>query len=388
MGKRKRKNRELVFSLAEKYRESSKPVCPHFGSCGGCQFQDISYDNQLELKREYINTITGPLLPDVTAVRPSPNQFAYRNRMDFVCAFGSSGLRKRGSFKEVVDLTECPLLQKKSQLIWKHLRPFLSDIEDYDYLRHTGFLRYCTLRQSYFTGETMLNFVISDEREIGTFEEIINSLGENVTSSSVLLNDTMGDSSYAPEIYTIKRGYITEKFDTVQFHIHPNTFFQANSPVALSMYQAIQQHAYGKCLDLYCGVGTISLYAAPSTQSILGVEVVPESINSAKVNARENSITNVTFTEYDARFFLKYDKNSYDTLILDPPRAGMNPKMHKYFHEFQPEKIIYMSCNPSTFITDYSFLQHYYELESFDVYDMFPQTPHLESLAILHKRGN
>lgn len=387
MGKRRRKNRELIVTLAEKYRESEKPLCPHYGSCGGCLFQDISYENQLQLKKEYLNTITGSELPDIDAVNPAQNRYGYRNRMDYVSAFGSNGLRKRGSFKEVIDITDCPLLQKKSHRIWTTIREHLADIEGYDYLKHSGFLRYCVLREAYYTGETMLNFVVAADSHIDTLQKIIDDLGDLVTSSSVLLNDTMTDLSYAPVLHILKQGFISEEFEGISFRIHPNTFFQSNSEVALRMYQRIREHVHGKVLDLYCGVGSISLFTASNAESVHGVELVADSITSAKENAVRNSITNTTFTEYDARFFLKFNEQQYNTLILDPPRAGMNPKMYKYFHNFQPETIVYMSCNPATFINDYTFLKEYYELESFEAYDMFPQTPHLESLAVLQKRG-
>jgi tRNA (uracil-5-)-methyltransferase len=385
MGKRRKKNREIIETLAEKYRGSGVPRCSHFGECGGCMFQDISYDNQLALKTEYLNQTLPESLPRISSTHAAPSDYAYRNRMDFVCAFGSKGLRKRRSFRDVVDLHECFLLQEKSQKIWKSVREKTAIIEGYDYLSHNGFLRYIVMRQAAFTGETMVNFVLSrdDNREV--IQSIVDDIPE-IDSSTVLVNDTMTDLSFGNVIRDLKSGSINEDFAGTKFRIFPNTFFQSNSKVALQMYSEIKKNTYGRVLDLYCGVGSISLFVAENSESVKGVEIIEDSIASAKENAMINSIENAEFEVFDARFYLKGNYDSYETLILDPPRAGMNPKMYKYFHYFQPEQIIYMSCNPFTFANDYEFLSQYYALESFEAFDMFPQTSHIETLAVMKKR--
>ncbi|MDA3899116.1 MAG: 23S rRNA (uracil(1939)-C(5))-methyltransferase RlmD [Spirochaetes bacterium] len=386
MGKRRRKNKELILDIAEEYRDTEKPRCPHFGECGGCLFQNISYDNQLAIKAKFLNRTCGDVLPEVTSVTPAA-PYGYRNRMDYVAAFGSRGLRKRGSFKEVVDITTCPLLQDKSLKLWHSIRSSLLEIEDYDYLTHSGFLRYTVLRQGFFSGETMLNFVVANNSNHSVFEKIITDVDQLVDSSALLLNDSLTDLSFGPEVHRIKGGAIHENFGSTRFTIHPNSFFQSNSTVALSIYEKIREMVSGRTLDLYCGVGSISLFCADACEQITGVDIIPESIDSANNNMELNGITNAQFVCADARPFIKENRQSFETLILDPPRAGINPRMYKYLHALSPDRIIYMSCNPVTFKTDYENFKEYYDLSSFEVFDMFPQTPHMESLALLVKRG-
>ncbi|MBN2434636.1 MAG: 23S rRNA (uracil(1939)-C(5))-methyltransferase RlmD [Spirochaetes bacterium] len=397
MGKRRRKNKELILDIAEKYRGTGETLCSHFGECGGCLFQDISYENQLKIKAQYLNQVCADVLPKIENIHAT-EPFGYRNRMDYVAAFGCRGFRKRGSFKQVVDITECPLLQNNSEKVWKRIHNSIHEIEDYDYLSHNGFLRYTVLRQGFFSGETMLNFVVSEKKDFEIFEKIINSVDSLIKSSSILLNDSLTDLSFGPEIHTIKGGSITESFDlensphnnnkSIEFTIHPNTFFQSNSKVAVNMYRKIRELVSGRVLDLYCGVGSISLFCADKCESITGVDIVEDSINSAKRNMQLNNIENASFVCADARPFIKENSKSFETLILDPPRAGINPRMYKYLHSLSPSRIIYMSCNPATFKSDYENLKEQYNLESFEVFDMFPQTPHMESLALLVKRGN
>jgi tRNA (uracil-5-)-methyltransferase len=378
MGKRKRKNKQIFLDLAEKYRGSAEPACPYFGECGGCLFQDIAYEKQLALKKEYLNQ----LLQDVCSFErvEGSDPYGYRNRMDFVAAFGKRGLRRRGSFKEVIDLAECPLMQEKSQNVWRKLVPLLKDIEDYDYLKHEGYLRYVVLRQARYSGEVMCNFVISrDEHKLDT---LINAVEPHVDSISLLLSDGLADLSFGPVLRDIKNGYITEKFADTAYHIYPNSFFQSNSRTAVEMYREIRKEATGRVLDLYSGVGSISLFVADKAESVIGIELVEEAVEAAEKNKALNGITNVTFVCQDARPFMRENRETFDTLIMDPPRMGIHPKMIKYIEELAPRKIIYMSCNPTTFKDNVQELTHY-KIEKCAAYDMFPQTPHIEMLATL-----
>jgi tRNA (uracil-5-)-methyltransferase len=380
----KKKKKKLFADLADKYRGAgASPPCPHFGDCGGCLFQDIPYENQLLLKKEYLNTLFAGAAK-VDTMHPS-DPFRYRNRMDMVAAFGRFGLRRAGSYRFVVDVESCPLMQEKSEELFRDIRPAIKNIEVYDYLRHAGYLRYAVLRQGRFTGQVMVNFVVAlpDDR-IGP---LIEKIYDRADSISILFNDGLADQSFGDVLREIKKGYIEEAFDNTVFRITPNSFFQSNSDIALQIYRVIRENTKGRVLDLYCGVGSISIFVADRADSVTGVEQVPEAVENALINKKNNGRENVNFVCGDAVAFLKETRPAADTLILDPPRGGMNPKIIKRIREMSPETIIYMSCNPAAFRDELAGMENY-RIEFFEAFDMFPQTPHVETLAVLKRTGS
>ena len=378
----KKKKKRVFADLIEKYKgDGCEPQCKYFGECGGCMFQDIAYENQLLLKKDYVNSIFEDIC-SVESVAPS-TPFSYRSRMDMVTAFGKKGLRRAGSFRHVVDIESCAIMQGRSNDMFSEARSLLEKIEDYDYLRHEGYLRYIVLRQARFTGEVMVNFVVSKPEN--RFGLTLYDFMEEVDSSSLILSDGLADLNYGEIFQTFKKGFITETFDGIDYMITPNSFFQSNSEMALQMYRKILSLTRGRTLDLYSGVGSISLFAASAAESVTGVEVIQEAVDIAERNREENEIENVTFICADAGEYVKENSGKFDTLILDPPRTGMHPKMLKYINGMAPERIIYMSCNPSTCRDDLKMMEGY-TVEFIEAYDMFPQTPHVETLALLTRR--
>jgi tRNA (uracil-5-)-methyltransferase len=377
----KKKKKKYFDELIEKYADGTEPECRHFGKCGGCMFQNISYENQLLLKKEYVNHLFDGILT-VEKVEPSIS-YGYRNRMDYVCAFGKTGLRERGFYKFVVDVESCPLLQERSSVLYETMRPLIKEVEGFDYLKHNGYLRYVTLRQAKFTGETMVNFVVSEKEN--RLDNVLKSIEKKADSISILHNGGLSDSNFGDIFLDIKKGYITENFDGVKFMITPNSFFQSNSSAAVDMYKKIKSEISGNVLDLYCGVGSITLYCANKAEHILGVEISEEAIIAAKKNRDLNLIKNADFICSDSYDFLKNPDMKFTTLILDPPRSGLNPKMIKYINGINPDKIVYMSCNPTVFKTEIEMFENY-RIDEFSAYDMFPQTPHLETLAVMRKK--
>ncbi len=378
----KKKKKRLFQRLADSHRgEGVAPVCEHFGQCGGCMFQDMAYENQLLLKKDYVNGLFEGIA-EVEEVHPS-TPFNYRNRMDMVAAFGKKGLRKAGFYKFVVDIKSCPLMQKKSNEAFVDLRTILQDIQDYDYLNHSGYLRYIVLRQAMFTGEVMANFVVS-ERE-NRMERELEPFLHRVDSSSMILSDGLADLSFGEVFQTLRGGHITEEFDGIKYRITPNSFFQSNSEMALKMYRRLKEHVHGKTLDLYSGVGSISLFVADAASHVTGVEVVEEAVETSCINKKINEIENADFICADALDYIKEHREDFDSLILDPPRSGMHPKMIGPIREMKLDKIIYMSCNPATCRDDIKALEDY-RVESLEAFDMFPQTPHVESIAILRRK--
>lgn len=377
----KKKKKLLFEELKNKHKSADvKPVCDHFPRCGGCMFQDMSYEDQLSLKKDYLNTLFGDTAT-VDDVHPS-NPLGYRTRMDYVCAFGKIGLRESGSYRFVVDIESCPLLPKRAGNFYENMRDTLLDVEGYNYLKHEGYLRYFVIREAGTTGELMANLVVSvEENRVESVLERMTSLADSV---SLLVCDSLADINFGDEFLTVNRGYIEENFDGIRFRITPNAFFQSNSEMALNVYRKIKDMTRGRVLDLYSGVGSISLYAAPAADSVTGVELIEEAVLSARKNCEINCSENVDFICADSLDFMKEFDGRVDTLILDPPRSGMHPKMIKQINRVRPERIIYMSCNPGAFKNELPLLEGY-ELRSFEAFDMFPQTPHLETLALLER---
>ncbi len=377
-----KKHRRDILALAEKYRGSAVPPCEHFRECGGCLFQDISYEMQLALKREYLNALFSDIAHIEDIIPSTP--YGYRNRMDFVTAFGKIGLRKAGRYRHVVDIRGCALMQEKSNTLLQKLRPLLSEVEDYDYQHHHGYLRYVVLRQAYFTGETMVNFVTAGSED--RLSAFLGPILDETDSSSMLFNDSFADTSYGNVYSTLKRGYITEEFDSIRYTITPHAFFQSNSLVARELYRRVKEIAAERSiLDLFCGAGTISLFIADTAAHVTGVEISRESIDAAEENRIINNVGNVHFVCADARHFLAEHALDYDITIIDPPRGGLHPKLVQILAKRAPAHIVYISCNPPLLREDLALLQNY-SIESVTAFDMFPQTPHIELLALLCRK--
>jgi tRNA (uracil-5-)-methyltransferase len=378
----KKKDRLLITQLIEKYRhDGTAPACPHFGQCGGCLFQDMDYGDQLALKQQMVNDALQGIAA-VDSVHPS-DPYRYRGRMDMVTAFGRIGLRRRGSFRAVVDVTACSIMQEKSDRLYQKVRPLLEAVEGYDYLRHEGYLRYAVLREARYTGQVMLNFVVAEKEN--RLSAVIDGIIDETDSVSIIHHGGLADLSYGDIMETVKIGYIEESFDGIRYRITPNSFFQSNAEIAMLMYGRIRDHARGSVLDLCSGVGSISLFIAGAADRVTGIEMNPEAVEIARTNKSINDIGNVEFICGDAGGFLKNAAGSYDTIVMDPPRAGMQKGVMESIDRMNAGKIVYMSCNPKTFRDDVAVLRNY-AVESVEAFDMFPQTPHVELLGILKPR--
>lgn len=377
-----KKEKQYISQLIEKYRGAgTAPPCPHFGQCGGCLFQDMDYGDQLALKREMVNDILQGIAA-VDSVHPS-DPYRYRSRMDMVTAFGRIGLRRRGSFRAVVDVTGCQIMREKTDNLYRKARPFLENIEGYDYLRHQGYLRYAVLREARYTGQVMLNFVVAEKEN--RLSSVIDAVRDDVDSISIIHHGGRADLSYGDIMETVKGGYIEESFEGVRYRITPNSFFQSNAGIAVQMYRRIRDHARGRVLDLCAGVGSISLFIAGAAERVTGVELNPEAVEIAGANREINGINNAEFVCADAAEFLGTGPGAYDTIVMDPPRTGMQRAVMERIDRMNAGTILYMSCNPKTFRDDVLMLENY-RVESVEAFDMFPQTPHVELLGLLRPR--
>lgn len=367
--------------------KEARPFCSHFGSCGGCRFQDIPYMEQVREKERILEET----LDVGIKVNPAPNPYRYRNRMDFVCSFGKSGLRRKGTFREVVELQECHLLSERSEKVFLKARDVVrkKGIPDYDYLEQEGYLRYIVIREAQNTGEIMLIFVTKNKKPL--IEKAVKELEpvKDITSIVWSVNPTLSDTSFGDVEKTWKSPTITEKLGSISLKFGPNSFFQNNSAVSESLYSEIRKHVKGKTLDLYCGVGSIALFVADRAIRVMGVDSVGESIDFAKSNADKNKTKNAVFVQEEARKFLftcRENGELFDTVICDPPREGLGPRVIKHLKKLSPKRIIMVSCNPKTLAQDLLNLLDSYEITQKKAFDMFPQTPHVEVMMVLERK--
>ncbi|HID55136.1 TPA: 23S rRNA (uracil(1939)-C(5))-methyltransferase RlmD [Candidatus Poribacteria bacterium] len=367
------------------------PVCSHFGRCGGCYMQDISYEDQLRMKLLFLKELFEDRFELEGIVIPSPQSLYYRHRMDFVCAFGRIGLRRRGNYAEVVDLSECHLISRRAFDLLRFVKVRVKElgIKDYDFLEHQGFLRYVVLREAKFTDELMAIFTSASPPDVRQRENLIQLMKETEgRSESVywLKHEGLSDHSYGDPILNLGTSHIIEKVGPYRFTIKPDVFYQSNPLLIWKAYEDIKEWVYGKVLDLYCGIGTISIYISDACDHVTGVEISSSSVRTAEENAALNGVENVRFHASDVGEYLKRNVK-FDVIIIDPPRPGLSRKIIKRIKRIGPDRIVYMSCNPVTQFEDLKRLCDEYELERpIRAYDMFPQTYHVETLAVLKRR--
>jgi 23S rRNA (uracil-5-)-methyltransferase RumA len=373
-----------IYSLFMNNTEKAEPACPHFGFCGGCLYQDVPYEVQVANKSKILSEMVGR---DVEVV-PSPQSYGYRNRMDFVCAFEKIGFRVRKQYKEVVDLTDCKLLPARFLPLFLKIKAAIKqhEIVTYNYLSHKGYLRYVIFRVSANTNDLLVSFVTATEEN--HIQPLIDIAIEEATSVHWLVHEGLADLSYGRIHKTFKEPFMEEKIGEITYSIGPNTFFQNNGFLCAELFNAVKKEVGGVVLDLFCGTGAISLYIASSVETVFGVELVSEAIDFAKTNAVRNGITNATFLAADVGEWLKTQRGcaDYKTVVVDPPRIGLGGKICRRLKRMEMDKIVYVSCNPSTLRDDIAFLSEKFEVVSAKGFDMFPQTPHIECVAVLKKK--
>ncbi len=422
------------FRDASAKMETIEPPCRHFGDCGGCEFQNIPYDRQLAMKQDAFGFIADTVIEDyekkaasadrsdpgkaeeadstisraellktyirgrgVDIVR-SPTPYSYRQRMDYVFAWGEkAGLRRANRHRQVVELQECPLLGDAGFAVFQKALRLAKEagLECYDYVRHHGELRYFVVRRAREGG--ILLSLVTKTREAG--ERVASVLGQLVADKDIvsghwLLADGLGDVSFGEPLAHFGEVCIFENLDGVRLGIGPNTFFQANPSVAEKAYTMIRDFAPqgGTVVDMYSGVGSIAVFIASGAGQVLAVENVPENVSLAKLNCQENKCSNITLVEEDASVWLERcaadaDAVKLDMVVVNPPRPGVGDKGMMAIKQLLPGKIAYLSCNPFTLLRDLSLVLDAYEPASVTVFDMFPQTRHFETLALLERRS-
>ncbi len=404
-----------VLSYEKYASERVRPFCPHFGICGGCQWQMLTYAKQLEFKQDQVwqtlKRIGKMELPEMMPILGSDQTTCYRNKIEYTFSNrkyllrdelgdegisaiqDAAGFHARGIFDKVVDVDTCFLQAEPTNLLRKEIKQWAiaHKVSFYDILRHEGFLRTMQVRLCR-TGELMLNIVL------GYFDEallngLLTHMMEKFPSISTLLytiNPKKNDSLTGLDpIVFYGKGYVVEKLERFSFKVGPKSFFQTNTAQAERLYQVARAFAglTGKetVYDLYCGTGSIGIFLSDQASRVIGVELVPEAISDAKENAGFNRVEHADFFTGDVNelcndsFFQAHGRP--DVIVTDPPRAGMTEKLIKKLLEIGAGKIVYVSCNPATQARDLQLLSERYRVSAIQPVDMFPHTHHIENVT-------
>jgi 23S rRNA (uracil1939-C5)-methyltransferase len=401
-----------VLQIIKESELRTKPICSHFGLCGGCSWQDLKYEEQLKFKTkqvkeslEHIGGFCESILRSDFPIQEalgSEEIFYYRNKMEYAFAPDPNrqlilGLHPKERFDQVFDLKECFLQSEKTNRIVDFVRSFAKEkkLIPYDLRQRSGFLRFLAIRESKNTDMTMVNLVTNkgefpfkDEFSSQLFSNFpfVKSIVRNI--SSKLANIAVGEEE---ELLGGERT-ITEKLGKFKFEISSNSFFQTNTRQAEKLYEIVLGMADlqggESVLDLYCGAGTISIFLSQNAKKVIGVESMEESVKNAQRNAELNGVTNCEFICGEVKKVLAKlvgDKEIPDLVVVDPPRAGLHKHVVKSLLNMRPPQIIYVSCNPSTLARDLKILcEECYKLEKVQPIDMFPHTYHIETVVKLN----
>jgi 23S rRNA (uracil1939-C5)-methyltransferase len=398
-----------------------KPVCKHFGTCGGCSWQNLDYEKQLLYKQKHVEDaferIGRLTVEEKFPITPSLNIYHYRNKLEFTFSakrwltheemvdtanFNQPGLGFHipGLFDKILDLQECHLQPEPSNSIRNEVREFsLKEKNPYfDINIQEGFLRNIMVRNT-TTGEVMVVVVFFRDDKIMR-EKLLTHIKEKfpvITSLQYIINPKKNDSFSDLAAVTFSgKEYITEQLirkngDVLNFRISPQSFFQTNTAQANALYQKVSEFAALKgneiVYDLYTGCGTIASFIAAEAASVVGIEFVEQAVTDAKINAGLNNIKNVEFFAGDIQKMLTEEFCRHhgipNVIITDPPRMGMHPDVVNAILKMAPEKIVYVSCNPSTQARDIALMKDKYTVKIIQPFDMFPHTSHVENVALL-----
>ena len=394
-----------------------EPKCIHFGVCGGCKWQNLSYEKQLDFKEsEVVNNIRrigGVDGFETLPILGSDEQYFYRNKMEF--SFSDSrwltldevnsieniddknalGFHIPGMWSKILDLKECWLQEDPSNEIRLAVKQFAeqNNLEFFDVKNQQGFLRTLMMRQT-SQGEWMVLFQLFREEKENR-EKLFDFLLLKFPQIKTLvyaINPKQNDSIYDLDVQTyFGEGFLMEEMDGLKFKIGPKSFFQTNYKQALNLYRKTLEFADLKgdevVYDLYTGTGTIAQYVARNAKQVIGIESVQEAIDAATEHAKLNGLTNCTFycgdmKEVFTEEFLESHPKA-DVLITDPPRDGMHQKVVEQILKLAPERIVYVSCNSATQARDLALMKDMYRVVKILPVDMFPQTHHVENIALL-----
>lgn len=412
-----------IIDFIEKSPLRITPKCNHFGICGGCKWQNLPYEEQIKAKEKQVfdqlSRIGKVELPKFNTILGSVKEYEYRNKLEFgfsnkrwltkeeinnnleIEDRNALGFHISGAFDKIYPIDKCVLMDPLQNDIRNTIRDYAIEkkLSFYDLKQQCGLLRDIVLRNSN-TSEWMLiiQFRFDKEGDEVKAEKLMAYIADKfpqITSLMYVNNQKCNDTFNDLEVITFKgNDHIFELMEDLRFKVGPKSFYQTNTEQAYHLYSIVRDFAglTGKELvyDLYTGTGTIANFISKKAQKVIGIEYVPEAIEDAKINSQINGIDNTLFYAGDMKDILTEDFISEhgkpDVIITDPPRAGMHPDVVDVILKANPDKIVYVSCNPATQARDLQLMNENYIVKAVQPVDMFPHTPHVENIVLLEKR--
>jgi len=406
---RKGKAEGRILEVLERAPEECEPFCRHFPECGGCTYQNISYETQLHLKEQQVKELLDKAADGqeyqyiFEGIKKSPACCGYRNKMEF--SFGDQvkdgplalGMHKRGSFYDIVTVDDCQIADKDFCMVLKATLNYFREkgLPFYRKMQHTGYLRHLLVRKAAKTGEILVVLVTSTQMEVDLSEwsRMLQRLPLEGRIAGILhtKNDSLADviQNDSTEIL-YGQDYFCEELLGLCFRITPFSFFQTNSLGAEVLYETARSYIGDTkdqlVFDLYSGTGTIAQVLAPVSKKVIGVEIVEEAVEAARENARRNGLLNCEFIAGDVLKILDTIEEKPDFIVLDPPLDGVHPKALKKIIDYGVERMLYISCKPTSLARDLELLQACgYRMERACCVDMFPWTANCESIVLISK---
>jgi 23S rRNA (uracil-5-)-methyltransferase RumA len=384
----------------------SDSICPISEFCGGCTYQGVSYDEQLEIKNsEVMNYLkdAGVDCRSYTGIHSAPSLTGYRNKMEY--SFGDEvkggpmtlGLYKKRSYMSVLEMKSCMIVSPDFDLIRNAVLEYMRERGYTPRNKKTrdGYLRNLVIRRGERTGELLINLVTTNSRVLDAeeFVSMLLALPSTDTIVGILHTEFSGraDTIACDKLSVLYgRDYYIEEMLGLKFTVNVFSFFQTNTSAVEAMFndafKLLPDLAQKRVFDLYCGAGTISLAIAPRCREVIGIEIVEDSVNAAIANADANGINNCTFIAGDAYEVMGKLEQKPDMVILDPPRMGLHPKALSKLISYELPELLYISCNPKSFARDMAVLAQYgYRIDVMGAYDNFPLTKHIETVARIVK---
>ncbi len=448
---RKSKCQGMLREVIQKSeKETAEPMCPHFGTCGGCNYQTLPYEEQLELKKQQVLDLIQPVCEGISdyvydGILSSPSPWEYRNKMEF--SFGDEvkdgpltlGLHKKGSFHDIIHAGGCKIVHEDFSRILDCVRDYCANqgLVHYKKNSHEGLLRHLLVRRAQSTGEMLVALVTSSQYELEKFAEQLSTLSDLLQKQPLegkligflhIVNDSLGDVVQSDATHIIYgQDWFMEEILGLKFRITPFSFFQTNTKGAEVLYQRAREYVLqtgvagnesknfgengvtGKddsvlkngqgdgnvlnlkdkvVFDLYSGTGTIAQIIAPVAGKVIGVEIVAEAVEAAKENAALNGLDNCEFIAGDVLKVIDEIEEKPDYIILDPPRDGIHPKALRKIIDYGVENIVYISCKPTSLARDLVMLQESgYRVKRMSNVDLFSQTVHVETVTLLQRKN-
>ncbi|WP_024619960.1 23S rRNA (uracil(1939)-C(5))-methyltransferase RlmD [Paraclostridium bifermentans] len=397
-----------MMELLESSPLETETPCKHFNVCGGCSMLSVPYEKQLEIKERQVMDLF--LEQDIfgfnfQGIEQSPQTKEYRNKMEYT--FGDEmkdgpltlGLHKKGKHIDILTVDGCFLVDNDFINVLTSTVEYFNEKNTpyYRNMSHKGYLRNLVVRKGINTNEMMVNIVTSSQEDFDMteYKDMLLNLDLKADLVSILhtINDGLADAVNCDELIVLHgRDYIQEELLGLKFKISPFSFFQTNTKGAEELYKIarefVGEHNDKVVFDLYSGTGTIGQVMAEKAKKVYGIEIIEEAVEAANKNAKLNNLTNCEFIAGDVAKTVNKLKAKPDIIIVDPPRPGVHKDAIRDISKFDSKEIVYISCNPKTLVLDLvEFKKYGYELEKVKCMDMFPNTPHVETIVKLYKKN-